>query len=592
MSVSDPNGNAVAQELNYRGFSASSLQGAPQGLAVYMNGIRLNEAFGDTVNWDLIPTNVIERADLWTNNPVFGLNALGGAINLQTKNGFTYQGFEGDVQGGSFGRVSSEAQYGVKFGDRAVYVAGQVLHDGGWRFQSPVTLARGYGDIGWRDDRGRAASGRLGRDGSFGATAATPVDLLELDKRAVYTTPQTTQNSAGSLALNGKWSITDTWQLQGNAYVRRFQQDHDDGNPADIERCSNSASPPFRNHLCLEDDGFPRPNPVTAAFRDQFAILDPANNPIPCPPGSGNPCNTTPYGTIDRTMTGATTTGISLQATNTDTLFGHKNRLVAGGSIDHGNVNFQSSSTLGFLNSNLVVVTNPEIPGNGSLIHTLGGFGYVPVNIDTRNTYYGLYALNVFDVTEPLSLTLGGRLNIADIGLSDQLGTTPELNGSHSLHAPQSGHRVNIQAHSAPYRFRQLFDRQPRADAGGTGLCRSLTTLPDRKFAGGRSSVKTSGRSYLRDRLAGPAAARRWRAAMAGRAVSHEHQRRHHLGRQHHLGTRVLSERSRHAAPGFRDRVCAITPRNGRLSSITAFSMRPTSSRGDLPSPNNPMAGP
>jgi iron complex outermembrane receptor protein len=82
VSLSDPNGNGAAQELNYRGFFASPLQGTPQGLAVYMNGIRFNEAFGDTVNWDLIPTVAIDRSDLWTNNPVFGLNALGGAVNL------------------------------------------------------------------------------------------------------------------------------------------------------------------------------------------------------------------------------------------------------------------------------------------------------------------------------------------------------------------------------------------------------------------------------------------------------------------------------------------------------------------------------
>ncbi len=29
--------------------------GTPQGLAVYQNGVRINEVFGDTVNWDLIP---------------------------------------------------------------------------------------------------------------------------------------------------------------------------------------------------------------------------------------------------------------------------------------------------------------------------------------------------------------------------------------------------------------------------------------------------------------------------------------------------------------------------------------------------------
>ena len=82
VTLSDPNGNSVQQEIRYRGFAASPLQGTPQGLAVYMNGIRINEAFGDTVNWDLIPTNAIQRADVYTNNPVFGLNALGGAISL------------------------------------------------------------------------------------------------------------------------------------------------------------------------------------------------------------------------------------------------------------------------------------------------------------------------------------------------------------------------------------------------------------------------------------------------------------------------------------------------------------------------------
>src|SRR5439155_17497588 len=117
VSLSDPNGNNAAQELSYRGFSASPVQGTPQGIAVYMNGIRFNEAFGDTVNWDLIPTNAIDRSDLWTNNPIFGLNALGGALNLQMKNGFTYQGLETELQGGSFGTFAGGTQYGAQFGD-------------------------------------------------------------------------------------------------------------------------------------------------------------------------------------------------------------------------------------------------------------------------------------------------------------------------------------------------------------------------------------------------------------------------------------------------------------------------------------------
>ena len=125
VSVTDVQGNGFTQDLRYRGFAASPLQGTPQGLAVYMSGIRVNEAFGDTVNWDLIPTNAINRVDLWTNNPTFGLNALGGAVNIQMKNGFTYSGAEIEGLGGSYGRVSGSAQYGKQKDGVGLYIAAQ-----------------------------------------------------------------------------------------------------------------------------------------------------------------------------------------------------------------------------------------------------------------------------------------------------------------------------------------------------------------------------------------------------------------------------------------------------------------------------------
>src|SRR5262249_32002354 len=104
VTTNNVQGNEFATDLRYRGFAASPLQGTPQGLAVYMQGIRVNEAFGDTVNWDLIPKVAIGRSDIWTNNPTFGLNALGGAISFQMKDGFTYSGTEFDASGGSYGR--------------------------------------------------------------------------------------------------------------------------------------------------------------------------------------------------------------------------------------------------------------------------------------------------------------------------------------------------------------------------------------------------------------------------------------------------------------------------------------------------------
>ncbi len=431
VSVSDPSGNTAAQELSYRGFAASPVQGTPQGIAVYMSGIRFNEAFGDTINWDFIPTIAIDTADLWTNNPVFGLNALGGAINLKMKNGFTYRGTEAEVQGGSFGTFTGAVQTGIQFGDDALYLAAQGSHQGGWRFQSSADLTRLYADFGRRVDRGEFHLVAAGSRASLGVAAATPIQLLDqIDDRSVFTTPQTTKNLMGLVGLNGNYALTNTWSLQGNLYVRGYSQNHLDGNVADTERCSTSASPQFRDHLCLEDDGFARPNPVTTAFRDQFAILDQSNNAIPCPPGSGNTCNATPYGTIDRTANRATTLGGSLQSASTESLFGHGNNFLLGGSIDYSTGSFNSDSTLGFIYPDLFVGINRAIPGNGAIIRTLGNVGFVPVDTSTRNTYYGFYGLDTFDIDERLSLIAGGRLNVASIAVGDRLGDAPELNSN------------------------------------------------------------------------------------------------------------------------------------------------------------------
>jgi outer membrane receptor for Fe3+-dicitrate len=109
--VNEVAGNPFQPDVQFRGFVASPVAGTPQGLAVYQNGVRINEAFGDTVNWDLIPTAAIQSVMVVTNNPAFGLNALGGAVNLQMKNGFNYHGAEIDTMGGSFGRIQSSAQF-------------------------------------------------------------------------------------------------------------------------------------------------------------------------------------------------------------------------------------------------------------------------------------------------------------------------------------------------------------------------------------------------------------------------------------------------------------------------------------------------
>ncbi|HEY2247485.1 MAG TPA: Plug domain-containing protein, partial [Bradyrhizobium sp.] len=133
LNINEVTGNPFQPNVEFRGFVGSPVSGTPQGLAVYQNGVRVNEAFGDTVNWDLIPTTAIRSVAVVTNNPAFGLNALGGAVTIQMKDGFGYHGAEIDTMAGSFGRLQSAAQWGKQIDKFAVYGAIEGLHDDGFR---------------------------------------------------------------------------------------------------------------------------------------------------------------------------------------------------------------------------------------------------------------------------------------------------------------------------------------------------------------------------------------------------------------------------------------------------------------------------
>ena len=99
-TLNDVQNNPLQPDLQYRGFTASPLLGTPQGIAVYQNGVRINEPFGDVVQWDLIPQFAIGEVQLIPGaNPVYGLNALGGSLVLRMKDGFRNPGYRVQARG-------------------------------------------------------------------------------------------------------------------------------------------------------------------------------------------------------------------------------------------------------------------------------------------------------------------------------------------------------------------------------------------------------------------------------------------------------------------------------------------------------------
>jgi iron complex outermembrane receptor protein len=397
--INETSGNPFQPDVQYRGFQASPVLGTPQGLAIYQNGVRINEAFGDTVNWDLIPETAINRLDVVSNNPAFGLNAIGGAISIEMKNGFTYEGRETEVRGGSFWRRAAMTQVGVRQDNVAAYFEADALNDNGWRQRSPSQLRRTFGDVGWRGDQSEFHLNFTGASNLFGATATTPIELLNRNWSAVYTTPQTYRNQLAFLEATGSHQLSDNVTLKGNAYVRNFRQSHVDGNSSEIVTCSDPGG-----FLCFGNNTTP--------------LFGVGIGPVP------DFLNGAAPGTIDRTATVATALGGAGQATVEGRLAGHDNRFVIGTSLDHGNVNFNASSELGTIGPDLFVT------GTGVIIAQPNG-EVAPVALKTLNTYTGLYLTDTFDVTSRLSVTGGGRFNVAQITLEDQLGTA--LNGDHQF---------------------------------------------------------------------------------------------------------------------------------------------------------------
>jgi len=391
-------GNPFQPNLLYHGFLASPLQGNPQGLAVYLNGARFNQPFGDTVNWDLIPDLAIERMELVGSNPVFGLNALGGALSVRMKDGFIYHGAEIDLLGGSFAHYQGNLQYGVQRDNVAAYVAVTGLHEGGWRDLQSSSLGNFYGDLGWRGNGGEAHINVTAAQTRLNGPGTSPVELLGVDPSAQFTAPNLITNKYTQVNLTESYDINDTTSLQGLAYYTYFLQKVYNGNVPNLSPCNDGSG------LLCESPG----------------VVGTGINGEPIP----DFLNGGPYSDLDQQSTNTNGYGVSLQATNRNELFGRPNQLIAGFSFDGAQTLFGASTQIGGLSLSDRVFAGPGI----TIDQTDGSIA--PVRVAISDAYYGAFFTDTLDFTPQLSANVAGRYNLAHIDLSDQLGSA--LTGGHA----------------------------------------------------------------------------------------------------------------------------------------------------------------
>ena len=436
VNINDTLADAFQPDILYRGFEASPVLGTPQGLAVYQNGVRINEAFGDTVNWDLFPDIAIDRVDIVSANPLFGLNALGGAISVTMKNGFTYDGSDGELAGGSFDQRQGALEFGKNNGTLGFYAAARLLDQNGWRLFSHDSVRQYYADLSFREGGASIDLSYTHADNQLFGQGAAPVQSLAISPENVFTGPQNNFNTLNFFTLNAELKFNDTLAVQSVLYSRDYRQTVANGDNSDFTACTDTATAT----LCQSDGLTPLTNSAGAL------IPDISNG------------GTTLIGQNDFEQIRSDGLGASLQLTNTAPLFGHGNDFAIGATFDTAQTNFLSGTEVGVLNASLTVLP-------GLLIDTPEGtsFSATPVNLNADNKYYGFYITDTYDLTSLLSVTASGRYNIAKIDLSDQLGTALSGNSRFTHFNPALGATYQLVSGMTAYAGYSTNNRAPTA---------------------------------------------------------------------------------------------------------------------------------
>jgi outer membrane receptor protein involved in Fe transport len=395
----------------YHGFEISPIQGTPAGLSVYVNGARFNQPFGDIALWSVLPADAISSLSLEDGNPVFGLNALGGAINVQMKTGFSAPGGEAEISGGSFDRISGNVQYGVRRGNAAAYVDAGASHEAGWRDLQSSDLQNFYGDLGWRGAKAEMHVTATLANSALNGPGSVPVQVLAVDPAAQFTGPNSIADRYAQFSSSLSVDVTPETTLDAVIYYDNLLEHLVNGNGPNDLPCGPG---PDAGYLCQGGPG----NPVSTTR---------GGGPIPDFLPGVNTYGYSNYSQLDLNATNTNGYGATGQIANRTPVFGLTNRLTAGASYDGGFTKYDAAAYDGGISAGRVYVTPGNIPQPGYIIDEPGT---VPVGVVVRNAYYGVFATDTLSVTPKLSLTAGARFNLARIALHDQDPPDPNAPGA------------------------------------------------------------------------------------------------------------------------------------------------------------------
>lgn len=386
VTFSETQGNPWQPDVMFRGFSASPLAGTPQGMSVYVDGVKVNEAFGDTVHWDLIPNFAIQNMQVVPgSNPVYGMNTLGGAIAIQTKDGRNNRGAALEVEGGSWGRKRALAQFGGVSKDGSVdyFFGAQNIDEDGWRKHSPTHINQTFGKIGWQNESSKLDLSYIGAYNNMIGNGLTPIDMLGSYRTGVHTTPDQTKNYLNHFALNGAHWLNKDVMLSGNTYYRTSNRNTLNGDANDDFKTYQTRDPGSTSGG-VDTAGFCRPRGSDSLGEEYDKEA--------CAPGI-----------LNRSRIKQRNLGFNLQAAFNQDVWGKKNQLITGLGYDLARTKLTQTEQISEVDAGTAGTANGVTPPSGGTNIAAGTWfdsARRPINLDEE---------------VELDVSLGGRSRTASL---------------------------------------------------------------------------------------------------------------------------------------------------------------------------------
>ncbi len=406
--INEMQGNPFQPDVNYRGYTASPLLGTPEGLSVYVDGVRQNQPFGDVVSWDLIPKDAISEITLVPgSDPLFGLNTLGGALSVQTKSGLTNPGVSGSVLYGSSGRKSVDGQWG---GGQATgfnwFLSGLGFHETGWRTESPSDVRQGFARLGWRTARTDLALTMSYAYNTLIGNGLQDYRLLEANYSSVYSIPDSTANRSPAFNFIARHSSSDNLTFTGNAFFRNIRNELINANFNGDEIGNDIYQPTSQEQAVLAAAGY-------TGFPTSGANI--TNTPFPKWPCIAEALE---LGSPDSTCDGLniyskevqTEYGFSGQFTWIASPAIGRNQLAAGASIDRNNISYTQTTDYAYVLPNYTLVSVPAWQ-DGSTVDANGNPVNTQVGLKGHAPNWSLYFADTLTLLKTVNVTVSGRYN-------------------------------------------------------------------------------------------------------------------------------------------------------------------------------------